>query len=466
MSEPAESLTERDSNVLIDSGVYALNDTLIDGLKHAIDQQDVDTAKEMLEGLHAADKAELLNHLADKQRSELTAMLYDCFDHSILPELSSDAVEDVFEALGPDKCAEALSQLETDDALHLIEELTEQEQQDLLCAVPESLRGEIEEALSYPQDSAGRLMTRKLVAVPDYWTVGNTIDYMRTHQDLPENFYIVYVIDARFHPTGRLHLGRIMQNKRDVRIADIMMKEQYQVHTDTDQEEVAHLFTKYALVETAVVNGEGRLVGTITVDDVVHVIHEEEGEDYLRSGGVMSQDIQASLVDTMKQRFPWLFVNLLTAVLASVVIGFYAHTIEQLVALAVLMPIVASMGGNAGTQSVTVAVRALATRELKGSKNWAAIRKELILGAMNGVALAAIMSAGCWLWYGDTMLAGVFGVATILTLMVAGFFGAAIPIMLNRLKVDPAVSSGVFLTTLTDVAGFLSFLGIAAIWLL
>lgn len=432
-------------------------------LEDAIAEQDVDTAIGVLEELHAADKAELLNMMDEEQRGELTAMLEESFDYNILPELSAEAVEHVYEALGADRCAEALLQLESDDVLHVFEELPEANQQDLLGVVPAQLRTEITQAMSYPADSAGRLMTRRLVAVPEYWTVGNAIDYLRSHQELPVNFYIVYVVDARFHPIGRVPLGKIMQNKRDARMIDIMSRDNYQVQTDTDQEEVAHLFTKYALVEAAVVNGEGRLIGTITVDDVVHVIHEEEGEDYLRAGGVKSQDIQSGLWETMKQRFPWLFVNLLTAVAASVVIGAYSETIEQLVALAVLMPIVASMGGNAGTQSVTVAVRALATRQLKGGRGWTAMRKELMIGSLNGAVLALIMALGCWLWYQDGTLAAIFGVATILTLMIAGFFGAAIPLLLNRLKIDPAVSSGVFLTTVTDIAGFLSFLGLAAL---
>jgi magnesium transporter len=441
-------------------------DVLQRDVEDALARGDVDTVNGLLEGLHAADKAELLNYLPEKDRCELTGMLGEAFDADILPELSSDAAEHVMEALGTERCAEALAQMESDDALHLIEELDEAGQAELLGAVPEALRDEIEEALCYPEDSAGRLMTRKLVAVADFWTVGNVIDYLRSHVDLPENFYLVYVVDARFHPIGRVHLGKMLHAQRDVKIAEIMQSEQHQVATDLDQEEVAHLFTKYGLVETPVVNAGGRLMGTITVDDVVHVIHEEEGEDYLRSGGVKSQDIQMTLFDTMKQRFPWLFVNLLTAVLASLVIGAYAETIEQLVALAVLMPIVASMGGNAGTQSVTVAVRALATKELRGGKGWAAIRKELMVGLMNGALLAVLMAAGAFLMYHDGMLAAVFGFATILTLMIAGFSGAAIPIVLSRLKVDPAIASGVFLTTVTDVVGFLSFLGLAALLLM
>ncbi len=449
----------------IDDGIDT--DLYLASVQDALEQDDVDTVNQLVEGLHAADKADIINQLSPQERELFTHMLSaEQFDHAILPELHPDVAEQVMEILGPDVCAEALSQLETDDAVQLIEEWDEEEQQDLLRAVTAQQRSEITESLSYPEDSAGRLMTRKLVCVPHYWTVGNTIDYLRAHQDLPENFYVVYVTDPKFHPVGRIPLGRIMQSSRDVLISDLSTSENYTVNTDTDQEDVAHLFTKYALVETAVVNQEGRLVGTITVDDVVHVIHEEEGEDYLRAGGVKSQDISISVQQTVKQRFPWLFINLLTAVLASVVIGAYADTIEQFVALAVLMPIVASMGGNAGTQSVTVAVRALATRQLRGGRALYAIKKELIIGLLNGLLLAMLMSFGAFLLYQDGMLAVIFGAATILTMTIAGFSGAAIPLLLQRLGVDPAVSSGVFVTTVTDVIGFLSFLGLAALLLL
>lgn len=434
-------------------------------MKAALEHSDIDTAYELFNTLHAADKAEILNSLNEEHRLELIAMMGDAFDYDILPELTPEVAGEVLALLGIDRSAEALTQLETDDAVAVIEDLPEENQQTLLEAVPDELRSDLQEGLTYPEESAGRLMTKKLVCVPEFWSVGDTIDYLRAHPDPPENFYVVYVIDPRFHPVGYVPLGRIMRNKRQVKISDIAHFETYSVQTDTDQEEVAHLFTKYGLVEAPVINRNGRLVGTITVDDVVHVIHEEEGEDYLRAGGVMSQDIQAGVSEAVKQRFSWLFVNLLTAVLASVVIGVYAGTIEQIVALAVLMPIVASMGGNAGIQSVTVVVRALAMRQLRSGHLFAAVQRELLIGFINGIGLALVMGAGAWLWYRDVELAIVFAVATVIALTMAGVSGAGIPILLNRLKVDPAVSSGIFLTTITDVVGFLSFLGLAAWWL-
>lgn len=434
-------------------------------IRAAIAARDVDTITHLMSELHAADKAALLEGIPEDERGELVSMLAEQFDGDILPELDPDIAEEVIEALGPELSAEALSQLDTDDAVQVMEELSEEGQQSLLDAVTDEVREELEEGLAYPHDSAGRLMTKKLVCVPEFWTVGDTIDYLRSHDDLPDNFYAVHVVDAKYKPVGRVLLGKIMQSRRAVKIEDIAEDETYAVTTHTDQEEVAFRFTRYGLVEAPVINNAGRLVGIITVDDVVHVIHEEEEEDYLRAGGVSSQDMQSGLFETVKLRFPWLFINLLTAVLASVVIGLYAHTIEKLVALAVLMPIVASMGGNAGIQSVTVAVRALATRQLRGTNAMAAIRKELLIGVLNGLLLAAIMAAGAFLWYHDFQLAAIFGAAIIIALTMAGLSGAVIPILLARLKIDPAISSGIFLTTITDVVGFFSFLGLASWWM-
>lgn len=465
MTQSDEALHDQDVPADEQDELFAVPEAVLEDVKLAIETQDPDMAAAIIGELHVADKAELLNALDEEQRYELTEMLSESFDHEILPELSPEAAVNVLDALGVDKSAEALSYLDTDDAVHVIEELDEQEQRTILEALPEARRNEVEESLSYPEESAGRLMTKKLVCVPEFWSVGDTIDYLRSHSDLPDHFYVVYVVDPKFHPIGRLLLGRIMQHKRDMQIRDIMDEETYTVRTETDQEQVAYLFSKYALVEAPVVNDKGRLVGTITVDDIMDVIHEEEEEDYLRAGGVKSQDIYASVGDTVRMRFPWLFVNLLTAVMSSVVIGFYAGTIEQLVALAVLMPIVSAISGNAGIQSVTVAVRALATRQLQSSNARRTVRKEVLVGIANGFCLACIAGAAALVWSGDFQLALVFAAAIIFTLTMAGLSGAAIPLILNKLKVDPAVSSSIFLTMITDVLGFLSFLGLAT-WVL
>lgn len=306
-------------------------------------------------------------------------------------------------------------------------------------------------------------MNKRLICVPEFWTVGQALDYLRERADLPENFYVIYITDPKFHPVGRVTLAKVAQNQPDVSIASIMEEDSHAVQTTTDQEEVAFQFWKYGLVEAPVVNAQGRLVGTITVDDVVDVIHREDEKDLLQAGGVMSQDIQLGVPETLKQRFPWLFINLLTAVLASFVIGLFEDTIDHLVVLAVLMPIIVSMGSNAGTQSVTVTIRALATRQLKPSLYGYAVRKEVIVGLLNGLGFAIIMGICAYMIYGDIRLSIVFALATIVTLGIVGLFGALIPLILQRMKVDPAVSSTVFMTTISDVFGFLIFLGLATL---
>lgn len=424
------------------------------------------TVRPLVLPLPAPDLAELLDQLEPEARRWLTEAIAQEFDSDILPELSEEAAEDVVDALGAIKTAEALAELESDDAVHIIENLAPAEQNEILEGLPTELREEIEEGLTYPDESAGRLMRKHLVSVPENWTVGDTIDYLRAQEELPEHFYVIYVVDARNHPLGRLLLGTMLQHKRDVKIADILTPATYAVDAYTDQEEVAHLFRKYALVETPVVNEEGVLVGTITVDDVVDVMQEEDDEDYLRAGGVTYQDIKTRLLATARSRFHWLFVNLLTAILASMVVGLFEATIEQIVALAVMMPIVASMGGNAGTQSVTVSVRAIAMKYISEQNRRAFVQKEALIGLLNGLALGMIMAVGIFLWFADIKLALVMFLAAVVTMTVAGLFGAWIPIMLQRMKVDPAISSSIFLTTVTDCMGFFSFLGLATLILL
>jgi magnesium transporter len=309
-------------------------------------------------------------------------------------------------------------------------------------------------------------MRHALVSVPENWTVGDTIDYLRAQDGLPDNFYVIYTVDTAYKPTGRILLGSIIASKRDIKLTDIASRDVYAVSTETDQEEVAHMFRKYALVEAPVVSESGRLVGTITVDDVVDVIEEEGEEDYLRAGGVTMQDFQSRIWETVRTRFGWLFINLLTAVLAANVIGLFQHSIEQLVALAIVMPMVASMGGNTGTQSVTVAVRAIATKFLTEANAKAFVRKEALIGLANGGALGFIMGVGSYFWFHDAWLSLVLFTAAVVTMTSAGFAGASIPIFLNRMKIDPAISSTIFLTTVTDCVGFFSFLGLATLILL
>jgi magnesium transporter len=443
-----------------------LNAEFIADVIEAIDSEDAARMRALAQPLHAADQAELLEQLNHDQRVVLTAALKADFDSDVLPELSHEAAEDVMEALGAKASADALAELEIDDAVHIIEDLTPEDQQTLLGEMPEAKRGELKSSLQFPEDSAGRLMHRKLVSVPRHWNVGNTIDYMRDTAELPENFYVIYVVDEYDIPVGRLLLGTMLHHRRDMPIASIMNPELYAVTGDTDQEEVAFLFRKYALVETPVVNLDGILIGTITVDDVVDVIQEEEDEDYLRAGGVTSSDIKARLASTIKARFWWLFINLLTAIAASTVIGMFEGSIEKIVALAILMPIVASMGGNAGTQSVTVAVRGIATRYLTNTNSFNFVLKEAIIGFINGLMLGTVMGGGAGLWFSDAWLGLVMFLAALTTLTMAGLWGALIPLLIARFKGDPAISSGIFLTTVTDCVGFFSFLGLATLILL
>jgi len=445
---------------------FSLSPEFVGEVQDAIARGDLLTARTLVYSLPAPDQAELFEQLAPDERRWLTEAIASNFDSETLAELSPEAAEDVMEALGAEKSAEMLSEMETDDAVHILEDLDSQSQQEILEELPDEIRHEVEESLTYPEESAGRLMRKTVVAVPEAWTVGEAIDYLRSAENLPEFFYILYTVDANFSPTGRLLLSAVISHKRDVPLAEIRSTNLYAVGPETDQEEVAFLFRKYALVEAPVVNEFGRLVGTITVDDVVDVIEEEQEEDYLRAGGVTSQDFQTSLWHTARARFWWLFVNLLTALAAANVIGLFEHSIEQLVALAVMMPMVASMGGNTGTQSVTVAVRAIAIKYLTNTNKWGFVRKEALIGLINGGALGVLMAIGSYFWFNDAMLSLVLATAAVITMTLAGLFGALIPIILVRLKVDPAISSSIFLTTVTDCAGFFSFLGLATLILL
>jgi magnesium transporter len=298
--------------------------------------------------------------------------------------------------------------------------------------------------------------------VPEFWNVGDVIDYLRRHADMPEEFYVIYVIDPKFHPVGYLTLSKILRHPRDNKLHELMETDMHPLRAEVDQEEVAYVFRKYGLVEAPVINEQGRMIGTITVDDVVHVMREEEEEDFMKSGGVSTKDMYDSVSSSVKRRFPWLFINLLTAIAASAVIDVYEDTIQQLVLLAVLMPIIASMGGNAGIQAATVAVRAIATRHVAAAGAFKMVRKEMMVGLLNGVGLAVITAVGIMIIYGNIQIAVIFAVATVITMIVAGLSGAGLPLIMERMKVDPAIASGVCLTMLTDIFGFFAFLGLAS----
>ncbi len=425
-----------------------------------------DKLKKYIQEFHNADIADILHNLEPETRLELVDKIRENFDPEILTYLNDSLRDEIVEILDIKQLATNAKTLEVDDAVDLVEDFEKSDQTTFLENIEENERKLIEEGLAYPEDSAGRLMQRNFVAVEDSWNVGEAIDYLRSNKhNLPEDFYDIYLVNSNVI-TGIVPLGRLMGSKRIVNLKEIQNKDTRTISINTDQEEVAYLFNKYGLVSAPVVDEKNNIIGSITVDDVVDVIEEEREEDILKLGGVGQTDIYDAVVDTTKSRFSWLFLNLLTAVVASVVIGFFQASIEKVVALAVLMPIVASMGGNAGTQTLTVAVRALAVKELTPSNTIKIVLKETFIGGINGIIFAIIISLVSMYWFDDGLLGLIIGLAMVLNLIVAGFAGTIIPLTLDRLKIDPALASGVILTTITDVFGFLSFLGLATIFLL
>ena len=446
-----------------DAPAYQVSPDMVDEIIEALAADDFDFVRVVLDELHAADQADLLEQLPAKKRRKLLSALSDDLEPEALTELDEAIRDEVIDQLAPQDLAAAVSELEADDAAYLLEDLDEAERKEVLDAVPLAERVEVETALSYPEDSAGRLMQRDLIAVPPYWTVGQTIDYLRETDDLPDDFYEIFVVDANLKPAGTVRLDRIMRSRRDVRIEDIMQPDPIVVNAATDQEEVAYLFQQYDLVSALVVNDHNRLLGAIMVDDVVDVIQEEAEEDIMLLGGVSDGGVHDSTLRTTRDRFIWLFANLLTAILASSVISLFGATLEQMVALAILMPIVASMGGNAGTQTLTVAVRALGMKELTTSNALRIVGREVLVGGINGVMFAIIMGGLTAAWFGDWLLGGVIALAMIINMLVAALAGILVPLGLNRVGIDPAIASSVFVTTVTDVVGFFAFLGLAAL---
>ena len=442
-------------------------DELIHQVEDLLDAFKLDAVDKVLSRLHSADLADLLEQLHPDDRKTVVGILRPHLkvDPEVLSYLDDDVREQVMELLEPEELAEAISELDSDDALDLIETLDEDEREKILENLPATARILVEEGLTFPESSAGRLMQREFVAVPMFWTVGKTIDYLRATQDLPDDFYLIFAVDPMHRPVGSALLSRILRSKRSVKIADLTSEDIRPIPAAMDQEEVAFLFRQYSMVSAPVVDDAGRLIGVITIDDVVDVIDEEAEDDLLKLGGVREDDLYRAVLDTSRSRFSWLGVNLITAIVASAVIALFEGTIEQVVALAVLMPIVASMGGNAGTQTLTVAVRALAMRELSQNNARRILWKEVLVGGINGVLFAAITGLLAGLWSGEWLIGLVIGLAMIITLVAAGFSGTVIPLALDRLKIDPAVASSVFLTTVTDVVGFFAFLGLAA-WVL
>ena len=432
-----------------------------------IDNSNISKLDSFVKNLHNADIAEIIQNFDDESRLKFILKVKNYFDPEILTYLNESIRDEIIEQLDIKQLASNASALDVDDAVDVIEDLEESDKEVFLDNISESDRELIKEGLNYPEDSAGRLMQREFVSIDLDWNVGDAIDFLRKNKDdLPEDFYEIYLLNKSKKISGIVPLGRLMGSKRSTPLETIKNKITRTINVLTDQEEVAFQFNKYAMVSAPVINNNEEVIGSITVDDVVDVIEEEREEDILKLGGVGQADIYDAVIDTTKSRFSWLLVNLLTAVIASIVIGFFQASIEKVVALAVLMPIVASMGGNAGTQTLTVSVRALAMKELTTSNAFKIIAKETLVGGINGIIFAIIIGLLSSYWFEDYLLGIVIAMAMIINLLIAGMAGILIPITLNKFKVDPALASGVILTTITDVFGFLSFLGLASILLL
>ncbi len=438
-----------------------LRPEFVSAVLDAVDEGDRDAARALVEPLHPADIADLLELTPSERRADVSAALGDLVSAEVLSELNDYVRDAVVEALAPQQLADLAAELDTDDAVAIIQDLDEEDQQAVLEAMEPEDRAAIESALAYDEETAGRLMQRDLVAVPEHWTVGQTIDYLRETIDLTSDFWEIFVVDAGHRPIGTCQLSWVLRCPRDIAMTDLMKREQTLIPVDMDQEEVALRFQKYALISAAVVDESNRLVGMITVDDVVHIIQQEAGEDILRLSGAGDGDINEPVMDSYKARVRWLLSNLLTALVASTIISYFEGTIEKMVALATLMPIVAGVGGNAGSQTMTVTVRALATNQITGSNTRRTILRELRVALMNGATVAVVLGIGVGIVFGNVSLGGVIAAAIMTNILTAGLAGASVPLIFDRFNIDPAVASSIFVTMITDSMGFFAFLGLA-----
>ncbi|MCQ8782472.1 magnesium transporter [Mangrovibrevibacter kandeliae] len=414
--------------------------------------------------LHESELADLLVRLTPEARQALVRLMGEEFDYTALTELDEAIRLEIVDAMPNAQIAEAVRELNSDDAVYILEDLDEEDRKEILEQLPFRERIRLRRALEYPEESAGRRMQTEFVAVPPFWTVGQTIDYMREDEDLPERFSQIFVVDPSFKLLGAVDLDRVLRTKRPEKVEEIMHETRHAIPAVMDQEEAAQIFQQYDLLSAAVVDDSERLVGVLTIDDVVDMIQEEAEEDIRRLGGVGDEEISDTVLTAARSRIGWLLINLLTAFLASSVIGLFDATIQQMVALAVLMPIVASMGGNAGTQTMTVTVRALATRDLDIYNSGRIIRREVLVGLLNGVCFAVLVGIVAAVWFENVGLGEVIGAAMIVNMIAAALAGMLIPLVLHRFGADPAIASGVFVTTVTDVVGFFGFLSFASWW--
>ncbi|MBX3580700.1 MAG: magnesium transporter [Rhizobiaceae bacterium] len=430
----------------------------------AIADRDTVTLKQEVSGLHQSELGDLLEALMPEQRRALVGLLGKDFDFSSLTEVDEAIRLYIVDNLPNQQIAEAVQELDSDDAVYILEDLDQEDQEEILAQLPFTERVRLRRSLAYPEETAGRRMQTEFVAVPPFWTVGQTIDYMREDQDLPERFTQIFVIDPTFKLLGAVDLDQILRTKRGVKIEDIMHETRYAIPATMDQEEAAREFEQYDLLSAAVVDENERLVGVLTIDDVVDVIQEEAEEDLMRMGGVGDEELSDTVAATSRSRVPWLAVNLLTAFVAASVISLFDGTIEHVVALAILMPIVAGMGGNAGSQTMTVTVRGLATKDIDVYNASRVIRREMAVGFINGIIFATLIGTVAGLWFQSVEIGCIIAAAMVVNMFAAALAGIMIPILLDRFGADPAVASAVFVTSVTDVVGFFAFLGLAAWW--
>jgi len=441
---------------------FEFNKEFINIFSKKIKDNDTEFLARTLKELHAADSADLIENLVPENRLKLIELEGFSLDPEIFIELNESIQAEIFIILSTESIVNILKRLESDNALKIIENLDEKKKNTVLDKLPPKDRFLLQEGLSYPEDSAARIMQREFTAIPSNWSVGQTIDYLRESKDLPEVFLEIFIIDSDFKPIGTVPSSKVLRSSRDLKMNSIMNEMQMLIPVNMDKEEVGHIFENYNLVSAGVVDKSNKLVGMITGDDVFTVLKEEAEEDVLRLAGVGDEEITDSVLQKTKRRFNWLLLNLGTALLATWVISIFGATIEQMVALAFLMPIVASMGGNAGMQTLAVTIRALATKELSSGNFGKIVTKEFIIGVLNGIIFAVITGLVVQLWFKEINLSLLIAISMVLNMIVAGLFGILVPVTLKKFKIDPAIASSVFVTTITDVIGFLSFLGIGA----
>ncbi|HEX8387898.1 MAG TPA: magnesium transporter [Sphingomonas sp.] len=438
-----------------------LRPEFVDRVLAAVDAGDLDGARALVEPLHPADIADLFELAPADERRGLARALADLLDGDVFAEMNDWVRDDLIDELSPAQVADIASDLDTDDAVAILEDMEPEDQREVLRAMEPDDRAAIEEALSYPEESAGRLMQRELIAVPEHWTVGDVLDFLRAHDELTTDFWEIYVVDPAHKPIGTCKLSWVLRTPREVGVGDVMTREQTLIPVDMDQEEVALRFQKYALISAAVVDGAGRLVGMITVDDIVHIIQEEASEDALLLSGVGEGDINEPVIDSYRARVRWLLSNLVTALVASSIVAAFEDSIARLALLAALMPIVAGVGGNAGTQTLAVTVRALATNQLTRSNTLRAVGREFRVALLNGGTIAIVIGVAVTLFFRNPELGGVIAAAMMTNIVIAGLAGVVVPLALERAGADPAVASSIFVTMVTDSMGFLVFLGLA-----